>query len=49
MFVRSDSLAQVYLAGFAAEHLLTRRRPRQYDVAAVDRLAKALLTNEELD
>ena len=32
MFVRPTSLAQVFLAGFAAEHLLTGRRPRQYDV-----------------
>jgi hypothetical protein len=28
---RPTSLAQVYLAGFAAEHILTGRRPRQYD------------------
>lgn len=32
MFVRSTSLAQVFLAGFAAEQLLTGRRPRQYDM-----------------
>jgi hypothetical protein len=32
MSAPSTSLAQVYLAGFAAEHLLTGRRPRQYDV-----------------
>lgn len=32
MSVRPTSLAQVYLAGFAAEHLLTGRRPRQYDL-----------------
>jgi hypothetical protein len=31
-FVRPTSLAQVYLAGFAAEHLLTRRRPRCLDI-----------------
>ncbi len=32
MFARPTSLAQVYLAGFAAEHILTGRRPRQYDI-----------------
>src|SRR5580698_6858563 len=32
MLVRPTSLAQVYLAGFAAEHLLTGRRPRSFDV-----------------
>lgn len=32
MFVRPTSLAQVFLAGFAAEHLLTGRRPRQLDM-----------------
>lgn len=32
MFVRPSSLAQVFLAGFAAEHLLTGRRPRQLDM-----------------
>jgi hypothetical protein len=32
MFVRPTSLAQVYLAGFAAEHLLTCRRPRGFDI-----------------
>jgi ATP-dependent Zn protease len=32
MLVRPTSLAQVYLAGFAAEHLLTGRRPRGFDV-----------------
>jgi ATP-dependent Zn protease len=32
MFARAASLAQVYLAGFAAEHVLTGRRPRQYDI-----------------
>ena len=32
MFARPTSLAQVYLAGFAAEHLLTGRRPRQYNI-----------------
>jgi ATP-dependent Zn protease len=31
-FVRPTSLAQVYLAGFAAEHLLTGRRPRGFDI-----------------
>jgi hypothetical protein len=31
MSARTTSLAQVYLAGFAAEHLLTGRRPRQLD------------------
>jgi hypothetical protein len=30
MFARPTSLAQVYLAGFAAEYLLTGRRPGQY-------------------
>ena len=32
MAVRPTTLAQVFLAGFAAEHLLTGRRPRQYDL-----------------
>lgn len=32
MFARPTSLAQVYLAGFAAEHLLTGRRPRGFDI-----------------
>ena len=32
MFVRPTSLAQVFLAGFASEHLLTGRRPRQLDM-----------------
>ena len=32
MFARSTSLTQVYLAGFAAEHLLTGRRPSQYNI-----------------
>src|ERR1700677_271282 len=32
MLVRPTSLAQVYLAGFAAEHLLTGRRPRGFDI-----------------
>lgn len=32
MLAPPGSLAQVYLAGFAAEHLATGRRPRQYDV-----------------
>jgi ATP-dependent Zn protease len=32
MLARPTSLAQVYLAGFAAEHLLTGRRPRQLDL-----------------
>jgi hypothetical protein len=32
MFARPTSLTQVYLAGFAAEHLLTGRRPRQYNI-----------------
>jgi ATP-dependent Zn protease len=32
MTARPTSLAQVYLAGFAAEHLLTKRRPGQYAV-----------------
>lgn len=31
MSARSTSLVQVHLAGFAAEHLLTKRRPRQLD------------------
>jgi hypothetical protein len=31
MFARPTSLVQVHVAGFAAEHLLTRRRPRQFD------------------
>jgi hypothetical protein len=32
MFAQPTSLAQVYLAGFAAEHILTGRRPRQYNI-----------------
>jgi ATP-dependent Zn protease len=32
MFARPTSLAQVYLAGFAAEHLLTGRRPRKFSI-----------------
>jgi hypothetical protein len=32
MLAEPASLAQVYLAGFAAEHLATGRRPRQYDL-----------------
>jgi hypothetical protein len=32
MFARVTSLVQVYLAGFAAEHILTKRRPRQYEL-----------------
>jgi len=32
MFARPTSLTQVYLAGFAAEHLLTGRLPRQYNI-----------------
>jgi ATP-dependent Zn protease len=32
MFVRPTSLSQVFLAGFAAEQLLTGRRPRQFDM-----------------
>jgi len=32
MLVGPTSLAQVYLAGFAAEHLLMCRRPRSFDV-----------------
>jgi ATP-dependent Zn protease len=32
MLMRPTSLAQVYLAGFAAEHLLTGRRPRGFDI-----------------
>ena len=32
MFGRPTSLAQVYLAGFAAEHLLSGRRPRGFDI-----------------
>src|ERR1700722_9688289 len=32
MLGRPTSLVQVYLAGFAAEHLLTGRRPRGFDV-----------------
>ena len=31
MIARPSSLAQVYLAGFAAENILTGRRPRQFD------------------
>ena len=31
MIGRPSSLAQVYLAGFAAEHILTGRRARQLD------------------
>jgi hypothetical protein len=31
MFARPTSLAQVYLAGFAAEHIAAGRRPRQYN------------------
>jgi len=31
MLAGPSALAQVHLAGFAAEHLLTRRRPRQLD------------------
>jgi ATP-dependent Zn protease len=31
MIARPSSLAQVYLAGFAAEHVLRGRRPRQLD------------------
>jgi ATP-dependent Zn protease len=31
MIALPSSLAQVYLAGFAAEHILTGRRPRQLD------------------
>jgi hypothetical protein len=31
MLAAPSALAQVELAGFAAEHLLTRRRPRQLD------------------
>ncbi len=31
MSARSTSLVQVHLAGFAAEHVLTSRRPRQLD------------------
>jgi hypothetical protein len=32
MFVRPTSLAQVFLAGFASEHMLTGRRVRQLDM-----------------
>ena len=32
MLARPTSLAQVYLAGFAAEHILTGRRPGQYSI-----------------
>jgi hypothetical protein len=32
MLARPTSLVQVYLAGFAAEHILTARRPRQYNI-----------------
>jgi hypothetical protein len=32
MLAQPTSITQVYLAGFAAEHILTRRRPRQYDI-----------------
>lgn len=31
MLARPSVLVQVHVAGFAAEHLLTRRRPRQFD------------------
>jgi len=31
MFARPTSIAQVFLAGFAAEHVLTGRRPRELD------------------
>jgi hypothetical protein len=43
MFARVASLVQVYLAGFAAEHLLTQRRPRQLD----RELEMALLSVED--
>src|ERR1700722_6203629 len=32
MLAQPSSLAQIYLAGFAAEHIATGRRPRQYDI-----------------
>jgi hypothetical protein len=32
MSARPSSLAQVFLAGFAAEHILAGRRPRQYEI-----------------
>jgi hypothetical protein len=31
MLARPSVLAQIHVAGFAAEHLLTGRRPRQFD------------------
>jgi ATP-dependent Zn protease len=45
MLSRPTVLAQVYLAGFAAEHLLTGRRPRQLD----REVGFALLTLDDPD
>jgi hypothetical protein len=45
MLSRPAVLAQVYLAGFAAEHLLTGRRPRQLD----REVGFALLTLDDAD
>jgi len=45
MFAHPTSLAQVYLAGFAAEHLLTGRRPRQLDME----LGLAILAESDPD
>ena len=57
MSARSTSLVQVHLAGFAAEHVLTKRRPRQLDqevgfavIARSDaRLRKAFAGSEHHD
>jgi hypothetical protein len=42
MFGRPTLLVQVHLAGYAAEHLLTRRRPRQFAQELGFALASAL-------
>ena len=57
MSARASSLVQVHLAGFAAEHVLTSRRPRQLDqevgVALISRsdeeLQKAFVGSEHRD
>lgn len=45
MSARSTSLVQVHLAGFAAEHVLTSRRPRQLD----QEIGFALIARSDVD
>jgi hypothetical protein len=45
MLARPSVLVQIHVAGFAAEHLLTRRRPRQFD----QELGFAILSRDDTE